>query len=68
MNVAVGIGIINIVISCISLIMKDKMIESVNENTAYYIVSAIGIGTLAANLFLMFLLFRFMVNRQLWDK
>lgn len=23
---------------------------------------------LAANLFLMFLLFRFMVNRQLWDK
>lgn len=68
LNAAVGIGIINIVVSCISLILKDKMIETVNKNTAYYIVSAIGIGTLAANLFLMFLLFRFMVNRQLWDK
>jgi hypothetical protein len=44
------------------------MIEIVNKNTVYYIVSAIGISTLAANLFLMFLLFRFMVNRQLWDK
>ena len=67
-NAAVGIGIINIVVSCISLILKDKMIEIVNKNTVYYIVSAIGISTLAANLFLMFLLFRFMVNRQLWDK
>ena len=68
LNAAVGIGIINIVVSCISLILKDKMIEIVNKNTVYYIVSAIGISTLAANLFLMFLLFRFMVNRQLWDK
>ena len=67
MNAAVGIGIINIVVSCISLILKDKMIEIVNKNTVYYIVSAIGISTLAANLFLMFLLFRFMVNRQLCD-
>ena len=67
LNAAVGIGII-IVVSCISLILKDKMIEIVNKNTVYYIVSAIGISTLAANLFLMFLLFRFMVNRQLWDK
>ena len=39
------------------------MIEIVNKNTAYYIVSAIGIGTLAANLFLMFgLMSRFSTN------
>ena len=50
LNAAVGIGIINIVVSCISLILKDKMIEIVNKNTVYYIVSAIGISTLAANL------------------
>ena len=68
LNAAVGKGIINIVVSCISLILKDKMIEIVNKNTVYYIVSAIGISTLAANLFLMFLLFLFMVNRQLLDK
>lgn len=68
LNAAVGIGIINIIVACISLILDDKMSEIVNKNVAYYIVSAVGTGTLAANIFLMYLLFRFMVNRQLWDK
>lgn len=68
LNAAVGIGIINIIVACISLIAEDKMSGIVNKNVVYYIISAIGTGTLAANLFLMYLLFRFMVNRQLWDK
>lgn len=68
LNHAVAIGIVNIVISCVSLLLKEKMTECVNKNIVYYIVSSIGIGTLAANLFLMFLLFRFMVNRQLWNR
>lgn len=68
LNAAVGIGIINIVIACLSMILDDLMGAMVDKNIGYYIVSAVGMGTLAANLFLMFLLFRFMVNRQLWDK
>lgn len=68
LNAAVGIGIINIFVGCITIILDDKMSGIVNKNIVYYLISALGTGTLVANLFLMYLLFRFMVNRQLWDR
>lgn len=68
LNAAVGIGIINIFVGCITMILDDKMSGIVNKNIVYYLISALGMGTLVANLFLMYLLFRFMVNRQLWDR
>lgn len=68
LNAAVCIGIINIIISCVALILSSKMELVVNKGVAYYIVSACGCATLAGNIYLMFLLFRFMVNRQLWNK
>lgn len=68
LNMAVWIGIINIVVACVSLIIYSKTSEIVDKNAWYYFVSACGCSTLGANLYLMFLLFRFMVNRQLWNK
>lgn len=68
LNVAVYVGIVNIIISCIALILKSKMELIADKGVAYYFVSACGCATLMANIYLMFLLFRFMVNRQLWNK
>lgn len=68
LNNAVFIGIINIIISCVALILASKMELVENKGALYYIVSACGCATLAGNIYLMFLLFRFMVNRQLWNK
>lgn len=68
LNNAVFIGIINIIISCVALILASKMELVENKGAVYYIVSACGCATLAGNIYLMFLLFRFMVNRQLWNK
>lgn len=68
LNHAVFIGIINIIISCVVLILASKMEMIENKGAVYYIVSACGCATLAGNIYLMFLLFRFMVNRQLWNK
>lgn len=68
LNAAVCIGIINIIISCISMVLTSKMELVVNKGVVYYIVSACGCATFAGNIYLMFLLFRFMVNRQLWNK
>ncbi len=68
LNVAVGVGIFNIIVACIALIIHSKMEAVVNKGTLYYVASACGCGTLGANIYLMFLLFRFMVNRQLWNK
>ena len=68
LNAAVCIGIINIIISCISMVLASKMELVVNKGVVYYIVSVCGCATLAGNICLMFLLFRFMVNRQLWNK
>lgn len=68
LNSAVFIGIINIIISCVALILASKMELVENKGVLYYIVSSCGCATLAGNIYLMFLLFRFMVNRQLWNK
>ena len=68
LNAAVCIGIINIIISCVATILASKMELVVNKGVVYYILSACGCATLAGNIYLMFLLFRFMVNRQLWNK
>ena len=68
LNAAVCIGIINIIISCVATILALKMELVVNKGVVYYILSACGCATLAGNIYLMFLLFRFMVNRQLWNK
>lgn len=68
LNNAVFIGIINIIISCVALILASKMELVENKGVVYYIISACGCATLAGNIYLMFLLFRFMVNRQLWNK
>lgn len=68
LNTAVGVGIANIFISCIALVLASKMEDVVNKGFIYYLVSACGCATLVGNIYLMFLLFRFMVNRQLWNK
>ena len=68
LNAAVCIGIINIIISCVATILASKMELVVNKGVVYYILSACGCATLAGNIYLMFLFFRFMVNRQLWNK
>ena len=68
LNAAVCIGIINIIISCVATILALKMELVVNKGVVYYILSACGCATLAGNIYLMFLLFRFMVNRQLWNE
>lgn len=68
LNAAVCIGIINIIISCVATILASKMELVVNKGVVYYILPACGCATLAGNIYLMFLLFRFMVNRQLWNK
>lgn len=68
LNAAVCIGIINIIISCVATILASKMELVGNKGVVYYILSACGCATLAGNIYLMFLLFRFMVNRQLWNK
>lgn len=68
LNTAVEIGIINIFVGCMTIILDDKMGGIANKSIVYYLISALGTGTLVANLFLMYLLFRFMVNRQLWDR
>lgn len=68
LNHAVFIGIINIIISCVVLILASKMKMIENKGDVYYIISACGCATLAGNIFLMFLLYLFMVNRQLWNK
>lgn len=68
LNAAVCIGIIDITISCVATILASKMELVVNKGVVYYILSACGCATLAGNIYLMFLLFRFMVNRQLWNK
>ncbi len=66
LNAAVGICIVNITVGCITLIL-DSLIGEMQKNNIYYMISAFGTCTLAVNLLFMFLLFRFMVNRQLWD-
>lgn len=68
LNAAVCIGIINIVVACASLILASKVENVVNRGLWYDIISACGTATLGGNIYLMFLLFRFMVNRQLWNK
>lgn len=68
LNGAVCVGIINIIVACVVLIVHSKMEMMVDKGTLYNIISACGCGTLGANIYLMFLLFRFMVNRQLWNK
>lgn len=68
LNVAVVTGILNIIVACISLIISSKMETTIEKGILYYIVSASGCSTLGANIFLMLLLYRFMVNRQLWNK
>jgi len=68
LNYAVSIGTLNIITSCVSLILASKMELVENKGAVYYIISACGCATLAGNIYLMFLLFRFMVNRQLWNK
>lgn len=68
LNVAVKFGIVNIVIGCILLLMKNKLKANINRNIVYNILSATGISNLADNIFLMYVLFIFMINRQLWNK
>jgi len=68
LNAAVCIGIVNIVIACITLIVFSKMELVIDKGCMYYLLSSCGSATLCGNIYLMFLLFRFMVNRQLWNK
>ena len=68
LNVAVKFGIVNIIIGCILLLMKNKLNANIAKNIVYNILSAVGISSLADNIFLMYLLFTFMINRQLWNK
>lgn len=68
LNYAVFIGIINIIISYVALILASKMELVDNKGAVYYIISASGCATLSGNIYLMFLLSRFIVNRQLWNK
>ena len=68
LNYTVFIGIINIIISCVAQILASKMELIDNKGAMYYIISASGCATLAGNIYLMFLLSRFIANRQLWNK
>ena len=51
LNVAVKFGIVNIVIGCILLLMKNKLKANINRNIVYNILSATGISSLADNIF-----------------
>lgn len=68
LNVAVKFGIVNIIIGCILLLMKNKLNANIAKNIVYNILSAAGISSLADNIFLIYVLFTFMINRQLWNK
>lgn len=65
LNMAIGIGINNIVIACCVLIFDDKFNWSVISPKLYYIISSVGFSMLGIDIFFMVLLYRFMVNRQL---
>lgn len=64
LNVAVITGIINICIGCVILLYPVNLKNAIH----YVILSSLGFSTLGGNLMLMFLLYIFMVNRQLWNK
>ena len=66
LNLAVASGILNIMLGCIVLLYKDILKEI--YNTIYYLLSSIVFSTFGLNLTLMYLLYNFMVNRQLWSK
>ena len=69
LNTAVAFGISNIVLSCLCLLLERYQKKTGKAfDIAYKFLSSAGGATLAVNLFLMFLLYKFMVNRQMWNK
>lgn len=65
---AVKLAIFNMVISGIILIVNNKLESNTQKNLVYYVLSALGVSSLADNIFLMYLIFEFMINRQLLDR
>lgn len=65
LNIAVGIGIINIILGIITLMLENN-IDS-QYIVFYECISSFGFGTLGANIYMMYLLYKFMVNRQMWN-
>lgn len=64
---AVNVGILNIVLSCVTLVLEEELPND-NKGLIYYFISASGYSTLVVNLLLMILLYKFMVNKQLFDQ
>lgn len=61
LHTAVVTGILNIILNCILLIYN-------NNNTFYYILSAVAFSLLGLNLILMYLLYKFIINRLIGYK
>lgn len=61
---AIYVGCINILLSCGVLIIESKKINQY----IYLFISSIGITTLVCNIYFMYLMYKFMINRQLWGK
>lgn len=68
LSFAVLAGIIDIILSCISIILSKETTNIIYQTKFYYLISAIGLATLGVNFFFLLLLFKFMINRQLWNK
>ena len=68
LSFAVLAGVINIVVSCIAIILSKETTKAIYQSDVYYGISALGMAMLAVNFTVMLFLFLFMVNRQLWNK
>lgn len=64
LNIAVGTGIVNIVLGILVLTFEKKLGEE--WFWVYDLICSVGFASLGANIYMMYLLYKFMVNRQMW--